>query len=186
MKKIILNLLATVFVLSLLLTAVPISATEVDKSELEALVEEAIKMKESDYNATTTDWIMFENTLDVAAGYLIDDDVSQEDIDLAVENLNKRIDKLGPKESSTVLSDESVGSNQIQMEDIIASGNAVIIETQRVNVSTEKETKPMPKSTAEFSKGGFVYLGCGSTVALSALAVVGIIGAALAIKKKED
>ena len=40
--------------------------------------------------------------------------------------------------------------------------------------------------TEPLSQGGFVYLGCDATIALSALAVVGIIGAAVAIKKKED
>lgn len=53
-------------------------------------------------------------------------------------------------------------------------------------VIVEKEEKVMPKSTAPFSKGGFIYLGCGSTVAASALVVVGVIGAVLAFKKKED
>ena len=43
-----------------------------------------------------------------------------------------------------------------------------------------------PKSTTSVWDGGVIELGCDASLAISALAIVGMIGAAAVIKKKED
>ena len=58
------------------------------------------------------------------------------------------------------------------------------IETSKPNVETEKTDTETVKD--ENGEDQFQELGCGSAISLSALAVIGIIGVALTVKKKED
>ena len=138
-------------------------------------------MQRGDYSVTDAEWSDFQGQIRTTE-YALSNGNEADIINNAnnlyslVNNIKARKnngDAIGvfPNPDSSIKIDSVMGEGQFSIDN-----GVIIVQTEKV----------MPKSTAEFAKGGFVYLGCGSTVAASALVIVGIIGAALAIKKKED
>lgn len=152
------------------------------RTQLQATIDKAKSMKIEDYNITTQDWNEFQSMIsesETALGNML---FSQIDIQIFNSNLESVIQQIEAKKKNTD-STEAQGSG-VASESVAATQSATA--SQATTPATEKVTKVYPKYTAPISQGGFVYLGCDASVALSALAVVGIIGAAIAIKKKED
>ena len=157
------------------------SSSSFDTSEIEALVAEAKLMQRGDYSVTDAEWSNFQSQIRTTEYALSNGNEANiinnaNNLDSLVNNIKamkNNGDAIGvfPNPDSSIKIDSVMGEGQFSIDN-----GVIIVQTEKV----------MPKSTAEFAKGGFVYLGCGSTVAASALVIVGIIGAALAIKKKED
>ena len=161
-----------------------ISSTTEESSviaEIKVFLSEAKAMQMSDYSVSAYEWENLQNQIAVTENAIAGGNEAA--IISAANVLYSIVDSIKAK-PNTGYSGESIEVYPIQPQETyikiedIDDEKAVLIE--------QKEEKIMPKSTASFSKGGFIYLGCGSTVAISALAVVGVIGAALAFKKKED
>ena len=66
----------------------------VDKSELEAAVQEAEALKEEDYTAES--WANLQTALNAAREVLEREDAAQSDVDQALQNLNDAVDALVP------------------------------------------------------------------------------------------
>ena len=131
-----------------------------DKTELKKAIDTAKKYKEENYKANLTAWKMFANALKKAEGIYADDNATQNDVDNIKADLVLKQADLVPVEGYVP-------------EEETEEGGA----TEEATESATQETEP--KETEK--KGG-----CGSSVALSALAVVGVVGTAVILKKKED
>ena len=135
-----------------------------DKTELVKAVEEAKKLKKEQYSANLTAWKMFENVLKKAEAMLDNINASQDEID------NIKADLLA-KQADLV----SVGG------DTPAPEPEPEPKPDAPEATDPVETEKNDENEAPTNKGG-----CGSSIALSTLAVVGIIGTAIVLKKKED
>lgn len=167
----------------------------VDKSELEALIAEAFSWEASDFKKITVEqWVNFQDEIKAARYTLQSKYASQEDVDAAKNNLVAAMDamralkNIDEFESAEVTELPATQTPPVQTDIVIKPINpndsATVVGP---NSSTAKPaTETRPKSTTPFLQGGFIEIGCDATVALSALVIVGIIGAAVAIKKKED
>ena len=78
-----------------------------DKSELEAAVQEAEALKEEDYTAES--WTNLQTALDAAREVLEREDAAQSDVDQALQNLNDAVDALVP-----VGQEEEVDKTQLE------------------------------------------------------------------------
>lgn len=85
---------------------------EVDKSVLQNIVEKARTLRESDYTEET--WSFFEKTLQKAESVLRDENVLQEDVDLARNALEKAMEKLEKRQdiSGTGSGNEEENTNR--------------------------------------------------------------------------
>ena len=140
--------------------------------EINSLLSEARAMQRSDYLVTDADWTAFQTQITVTENALLKGNESR-----IISNANNL---------RTLVNDIKARKNNNNATDAFLNSDASINFESAIIGNQGQPKKEMPKSTAPFSKGGFIYLGCGSTVAASALVVVGVIGAVLAFKKKED
>lgn len=142
-----------------------------DTSALKAKVDEAKALKQDNYNVTGLTWNVFVKCIEDAEKVLADESATQGDIDLALANLVEKMAALGdPKTPVTPETDAPA-------TDAPATDAP---ETEDKDDEDKDEDKDDDKKDEE-KKGG-----CGSSVALSALAIVGVIGTAVVLKKKED
>ena len=143
-----------------------------DKTALNAKIAEAEALKKDDYKVTALTWNVFTKCIEDAKAVAADPDATQGDIDLALSNLVTKMGELEPKAPAAPEGGDTPAETE-PSTDKPAETNKPAEETE----ATEKKTE----ETEEEKKGG-----CGSSVALSALAIVGVIGTAIVIKKKED
>ena len=166
---------------SLLLTAIinlgtPIDRQNIDKSQLSALITEASAMVKTDYDVSNEEWQILQTELAAAQTVLDGKYSTQDEIDTSCENLRRYIDYVNQWKKERVESEQTAST-----ETIFTPETESVRETR-----TEKPTETLPKLTTPFLEGGFIEIGCDASVAISALAIVGIIGAMVVIKKKED
>lgn len=133
-----------------------------DKTELVKAVEEAKKLKKEQYSANLTAWKMFENVLKKAEAACADDNITQDAIDSLLADLILKQADLVPVEDTEPEPEPEPKPDAPEATDPV-------------------ETEKNDENEAPTNKGG-----CGSSIALSALTVIGIIGSAVALKKKED
>lgn len=159
-----------------------IPATEsVNKSELELLIVEAKSWKKTEYDVANWEWSNFLAEIEMANAVFESDGSTQSEVDYATRNLSNAMNEMRSKKIT----------NQTPDFETTPIETMPSIQTERPSETvyipqTEKPKETLPKSTAPLSQGGFIEINCGSSIAISALAVVGIIGAALVIKKKRD
>ena len=167
----------------------------VDTSELEALIAEAASWEYADFNVDIEKWLEFQAEIDVARSVFQIQNFTQQSVDAVKNNLALVMEMLEPFRKAEEL--PNIGSSQIQQTEmppmrtdiafqpIVPNGSDIVLVPNSPIITTPvKETRP--KSTTPFLQGGFIEIGCDASIAISALVVVGIIGAAVAIKKKED
>lgn len=156
---------------------------EADIAALEAAIEKAEAIDETKY--TVVSYKMLLNAIDNANELLGDPEVRQSEIDAAVALINTRCKDLIPLDGVIPEEDDEIddgGEDNIGEdnggEDSDSTMDSCIDELPSdtgTSADTSSETLPiLPKP------------GCKSSVAVSALAAVAIIGTALVLKKKED
>ena len=158
------------------------SLSGADKSKLQAAITKAETFQRSDYDVNSMEWSTFQSKITTAESAAANETYTQAQIDNFTAVLENAIEDMeGKKKFST-------GTEATQSTSAATESTSVTEATAQRETTppTEKVTKVYPKMTEPLSEGGFVYLGCDASIALSTLAVVGIIGAAVAIKKKED
>ena len=154
-----------------------------DVSNLISTINTAIELKRDDYDLTDAEWESFQNQISLAENVLNDYALTQELADITAANLANLISQIEQRRIDLEDSDDT------QSPDIMddTEGTTIITDIVKPTVqATEKVTKVYPKSTTPFAQGGFIEIGCNASAAISALVIVGIIGSALVIKKKED
>ena len=139
-----------------------------DPTALLAKIAEAEALKMEDFNVTALTWNVFVKAIEDAKAVAANANATQGDIDVALNTLAEKMASLEPKAPAP--SDPSAPSDP---ETDAPATDAPATDAP----ATDAPATEAPKE----DKGG-----CGSSVALSALAIVGVIGTALVIKKKED
>ena len=146
-----------------------------DKTELKALIEEYKALKETDWNGNTTAWGMFLKGIEAAEALCENADASEADVAGMITDLKDRKAALkAPENNGGAEGDEPTVDPETPETDAPAGD-----ETDAP--ATDAPETEAPEKDTEAKKGG-----CGSSIALSALAVIGVVGTALVIKKKED
>ena len=166
--------------LKALTDAIAALAKRADTTALKAALEEAKKLKEEEWNADKIAWKMFNNSVVAAEGLLANENATQDEVDKVTADLaSRRADLKAVEAPVTPPAGEGdnnnggdAGNTETEAPDATEAPN----ETEATQKATESE-----KETEEEKKSG-----CGSSVALSALAIVGVIGTAVVLKKKED
>ena len=147
-----------------------------DKTELKALIEEYKALKETDWNGNTTAWGMFLKGIEAAEALCENADASEADVAGMITDLKDRKAALQASENNGgAEGDEPTADPETPGTDAPAGD-----ETDAPATDAPETEAPKADET-EAKKGG-----CGSSIALSALAVIGVVGTALVIKKKED
>ena len=147
-----------------------------DKTELKALIEEYKALKETDWNGNTTAWGMFLKGIEAAEALCENADASEADVAGMITDLKDRKAALkAPENNGGAEGDEPTAD-----PDAPATDDPAGDETDAPATDAPETDAPAGDET-EAKKGG-----CGSSIALSALAVIGVVGTALVIKKKED
>ena len=158
------------------------SLTGADKTRLQAAITKAKTFQKNDYDVTNTEWDMFQSKITTAEAAASNEMYTQAQINTFVTVLEAAIEDMEARKKFSVDSETTANTGAASESTLVTEATA----PRATNPPTEKVTKVYPKMTEPLSQGGFVYLGCDASIAISALAVVGIIGAAIAIKKKED
>ena len=158
----------------------------VDKTELEALLSHVSTLQRDDYDVSDQQWRSFITLVAEARSVFNTEEVTQADIDMVVGNISSAMSYLNQNKIGNELDTSETGIRETSGLKPQESEIIVATESPKLEVKTEKVKETRPKSTTPFMQGGFIDVNCGSSIAISAVAVVGIIGAALAIKKKED
>ena len=148
-----------------------------DKTELKALIEEYKALKESDWNGNTTAWGMFLKGIEAAEKLCDDADASEADIAGMITDLKDRKAALKAPTGNEGAEGDAP-STDAPADDAETEAPADGAETEAP--ADDAETEAPADDETEAKKG------CGSSIALSALAVIGVVGTALVIKKKED
>ena len=145
-----------------------------DKTALQAAYDDAKTLKEEEWNADKIVWKMFANALTTAEALLADDNATQADVDTATAAIAERKAALKAVEAPA----ENGGNGEAGESE---GDEKETKDTTAATEATDKTTDTEAPAATEEKKGG-----CGSSVALSALAIVGVIGTAVIVKKKED
>ena len=149
-----------------------------DKTELKALIEEYKALKETDWNGNTTAWGMFLKGIEAAEALCDDADASEADIAGMITDLKDRKAALKAPTADEGAEGDAP-STDAPADDAETEAPADDAETEAP--ADDAETEAPADEETEAKKGG-----CGSSIALSALAVIGVVGTALVIKKKEN
>lgn len=150
-----------------------------NKTALKSAITSAKALKKSDYNVVSVTWSVFQTCIEEAEAVLNDENATQGDIDLILEELNEKIEGLGsPVKNNT-------NNNNNNTDD-----DEELDEDENLDVEEDEDETAAPATQAPAVQAPIVQpapakKGCGSSVALSALAIVGAIGTALVIKKKD-
>ena len=172
-----------------------------DKSTLEETIKKADTYKKEEWQGNVIAWNMFEKALNEAKAIFANVDAVQEEIDAAVKSVEAKILELQatpgvtpgqpgdePGQPGDEPGDKPGEPGESETDPVESETDPVESETDPVEsetdpVETESDTESDTKATeTEPEEEG----GCGSSIALSALAVVGVIGTAVVLKKKED
>ena len=149
-----------------------------DKTELKALIEEYKALKESDWNGNTTAWGMFLKGIEAAEKLCENADASEADVAGMLTDLKDRKAALQASKGNEGAEGDAP-TTDAPADDAETEAPAGDAETEAP--ADDAETEAPADDETEAKKGG-----CGSSIALSALAVIGVVGTALVIKKKED
>lgn len=171
-----------------------VEATEpIDKSVLETLISQAVAYNKSDFDIDNTLWNDFQAKLANAIMVFNGDKISQQDVDNAKNNLMLAMEiveqyRKGADGDSTQPSytQNPNGENNNSTGGVASTEATSVVTAKPTKPATEPEPETRPKSTTPFLQGGFIEIGCDASVAISALAIVGIFGSVLVIKKKRD
>ena len=149
-----------------------------DKTELKALIEECKALKEADWQGNPTAWTMFVKGIEAAEKLCENADASEAEVAGMLTDLK---DKKAKLEASTGNegAEGDAPTTDAPADDAETEAPADGAETEAPADDAETEA-PADDETKAAKKG------CGSSIALSALAVIGVVGTALVIKKKED
>lgn len=148
-----------------------------NKTALKSAITSAKALKKSDYNVAAITWNVFETCIEEAEAVVNDVNATQGEIDEILAELNNKIEGLGtPIKNNNNNNNNS--SNDDEDEAVEDEDNADASQTQAPATQA-----PIPQATTAAPATN--KKGCGSSVAVSALAVVCAIGAALVIKKKD-
>ena len=131
-----------------------------DKTELREVIDEAKTLTKEQYGGNAIAWKMFASAVTKAEEIYADVNATIDDID------NAKADILS-KKAELVVDDKYVPEPEPKPE----------------TEAPEATDTPATDDSASTDEGG---KGCGSAIALSALAIVGVFGTAIALKKKED
>lgn len=140
------------------------------KTDLKAAIDTAKTYTKDKYNGDAMKWALFEKALKAAEAVYADEDADQLEIDDAKAELESTQSKL-------VASTPDEGEGEKGEAEEGENAESEIVEEE----ATEEATEAVDESTDAGKKKK-----CGSSVAVSALAIVGVIGTAVVIKKKED
>lgn len=149
-----------------------------NKTALKSAITSAKALKKSDYNVVSVTWSVFQTCIEEAEAVLNDENATQGDIDLILEELNEKIEGLG----SPVKNNTNNNNNNTDDEELDEDENLDVEEDED---ETAAPATQAPAVQAPIVQPAPAKKGCGSSVALSALAIVGAIGTALVIKKKD-
>ena len=149
-----------------------------DKTELKALIEEYKALKEADWQGNPTAWTMFVKGIEAAEALCENADASEADVAGMLTDLKDRKAKLIASTGNEGAEGDAP-STDAPADDAETEAPAGDAETEAPADDAETEA-PADDETKAAKKG------CGSSIALSALAVIGVVGTALVIKKKED
>ena len=141
-----------------------------DKTALKTAIDTAKTYTKEKYSGDAMKWALFDKALKAAEAVYASDNVDQTEIDDAKAELESTQSKL-------VESTPDEGTDDEEETEEGEGAESEIIEEE----VTEEVTEGGNESTDAGKKKK-----CGSSVAVSALAIVGVIGTALVIKKKED
>ena len=151
-----------------------------DTTTLKANLEAAKQLKEEEWNGNKIAWKMFANAIAAAEELLANENATQAEVDKVADDLIARQTDLVKVEAPADPTpapgdpvDPGDPGDETEKPTEKATGDETEKDTEKAT-ETEKETEEEKKS------------GCGSSVALSALAIVGVIGTAVVLKKKED
>ena len=155
----------------------------IDTTNLEAAIAEATGLNKDDYTQISYErltWAlndgrkMLNEVKTNPSGY------TQADVDIIVNTIKERIEALVIKET------QSETETETETETIPEDESETESETEK---ETEKQTANKESATDEDEEEVFEDLdfgSCGSSIALSSLATVAVIGAALTLKKKKE
>lgn len=148
-----------------------------NKDNLSAAIAAAKALNKADYNTTAVTWNVFEQCIEDAEAVIANVNATQADVDLALAALNEKVKGLGSpvtdeEDDNDVNADEDENVDDEEDEEDATDATTPATQAPATQAPTVIDTNK--------NKGG-----CGSSVALSALAIVGAFGTALVIKKRD-
>ena len=150
-----------------------------DKTPLKALIDECKALKEADWQGNATAWKMFVKGIAAAEEIYNKDGATQQEIAGIIDELTYKKDSL--KATAKTDAPGTPGASEGENGASDAPETEAPADDAETAAPTDGEETDAPEEETEAKKGG-----CGSSIALSALAVIGVVGTALVIKKKED
>ena len=148
-----------------------------DKTPLKTLIDECKTLKEADWQGNATAWKMFVKGIAAAEEIYNKDGATQQEIAAVIDDLSYKKESLKATEKT-----DAPGASE--GENGTADGTeteAPADDAETAAPADDAATEAPADDETEAKKDG-----CGSSIALSALAVIGVVGTALVIKKKED
>ena len=150
-----------------------------DKTPLKTLIDECKTLKEADWQGNATAWKMFVKGIAAAEEIYNKDGATQQEIAGIIDELTYKKDSL--KATAKTDAPGTPGASEGENGASDAPETEAPADDAETAAPTDGEETDAPEEETEAKKGG-----CGSSIALSALAVIGVVGTALVIKKKED
>ena len=150
-----------------------------NKTALTAAITSAKALKQADYQVTALTWSVFQNIIGDAEAVVNDPNATQGEVDLALSNLNEKIESLGKPVTDDDNGNTDDAGDADNAGDSEGGEDAGDAETEAP--ATDAPATDAPATDAPAAKGG-----CGSSIAVSALAIVAVAGTAVVLKKKEN
>ena len=144
-----------------------------DKTPLKTLIDECKALKEADWQGNATAWKMFVKGIAAAEEIYNKDGATQQEIAAVIDDLTYKKESLKATEKTDAPTTEAPADD--------AETEAPADDAETAAPADDAATEAPADDETEASKDG-----CGSSIALSALAVIGVVGTALVIKKKEN
>ncbi|MBE6534011.1 MAG: hypothetical protein E7678_03460 [Ruminococcaceae bacterium] len=159
-------------------------AKKADKTALSEAVENAKTLKQKDYNVTAFTWNTLMSKIEDAEALIANINATQAEVDFALSELKDKIESLKPitPGSSNTDNKDEADKGEDKTDDATDAGDA----TDATDVATQQATVQIPPAQAPAATTAPAKKGCGSSVAVSALAILGVVGTAVVLKKKED
>ena len=143
-----------------------------DKTPLKTLIDECKALKEADWQGNATAWKMFVKGIAAAEEIYNKDGATQQEIAAVIDDLSYKKESLKATEKTDAPTTEAPADD---------AETAAPADDAATEAPADDETEAPADDETEAKKDG-----CGSSIALSALAVIGVVGTALVIKKKEN
>ena len=144
-----------------------------DKTPLKTLIDECKALKEADWQGNATAWKMFVKGIAAAEEIYNKDGATQQEIAAVIDDLSYKKESLKATEKTDAPTTEAPADD--------TETEAPADDAETAAPADDAATEAPADDETEAKKDG-----CGSSIALSALAVIGVVGTALVIKKKED